>query len=125
MALSHATSGEVVDVRPLGNAIGTAITHTIVKTNDLEVIRIVLLAGNDLPPHEVPGDITVQCLEGKVTFGVGNLVRELTAGKFLYVEGGVKHSLLAREDSTLLVTIVLKHKPSGDMNMSPVLERSN
>ena len=111
MALSHAISGEVVDVRPLGNAIGTAITHTIVKTNDLEVIRIVLLAGNEIPPHEVSGDITVQCLEGKVTFGVGNLVRELTAGKFLYVEGGVKHSLLAREDSTLLVTIVLKHKP--------------
>jgi quercetin dioxygenase-like cupin family protein len=49
-------------------------------------------------------------LEGKVEFGVGDLVRELTAGEFLYVEGGCKHSLRARDDSSLLVTIVLKHK---------------
>ena len=111
MAISHAASGEVVDVRPLDNAIATAITHTIIKTNDLEVIRIVLLAGSELPPHEVPGDITVHCLEGKVEFGVGEVVRELTAGEFLYVEGGGKHSARARDDSSLLVTIVLKHKP--------------
>ena len=110
MAISHAASGEVVDVRPLNTAIATSITHTIVKTDDLEVIRIVLLAGNELPPHEVPGDITVQCLEGKVTFSVGNVARELTAGDFLYVEGGGQHSLRASEDSSLLVTIVLKHK---------------
>ena len=110
MAISHAASGEVVDVRPLDTAIATSITHTIVKTNDLEVIRVVLLADNELPPHEVPGDITVQCLEGKVAFSVGDLVRELTAGDFLYVEGGGKHSLRAWEDSSLLVTIVLKHK---------------
>ena len=77
MAISHAVSGQVVNVRPLDKSIATAITHTIVKTNDLEVIRVVLLAGNELPPHEVPGDITVQCLEGKVEFGVGDLVREL------------------------------------------------
>ena len=37
------------------------------KTNYLEVIRIALLAGNDLPPHEVSGDIIVPCLEGKVS----------------------------------------------------------
>jgi quercetin dioxygenase-like cupin family protein len=110
MAISHAASGEIVDVRPLGAAISTTITHTIVKTDDLEVIRIVLLAGNELPPHEVPGDISVQCLEGKVKFSVGNVDRELTAGEFFYVEGGGKHSLHAKNDSSLLVTIVLKHK---------------
>jgi hypothetical protein len=42
-------------------------------------------AGNELPPHEVPGDITVQCLEGKVKFTVGNVVRELTPGTFLHL----------------------------------------
>ena len=111
MAIPHAASGDVVDVRPLGAAITTTITHTIVKTDDLEVIRMVLLAGNELPPHEVPGDITVQCLEGQVKFSVGNVVRELTPGTFLYVTGGGKHSLRAAEDSSLLVTILLKHKP--------------
>jgi len=110
MAIPHAKSGEVVDVRPMGAKLSGTITHTIVKTDDLEVIRIVLLAGNELPPHAVPGDITVQCLEGKVDFRVGEVNRELTEGKFLYVEGGGLHALRASEDSSLLVTILLKPK---------------
>lgn len=109
MAIPHAKPGEVIDVVPLGSQLSTTITRTLVKTHDLEVIRIVLLAGNKLPPHEVPGDITVQCLEGRVAFQVGEDQRELTAGKFLYVEGGGQHALHASEDSSLLVTLVLKH----------------
>ena len=110
MAIPHAKPGEVVDVRPLGAAVAQTITHTIVKTDDLEVIRIVLPASNELPSHQVPGEITVQCLEGKVKVSVGELNRELTAGRLLYVEGGGEHSLRASEDSSLLVTILLKHK---------------
>lgn len=110
MSIPHAQAGDVVDVGPLGAALTKAITHTIVKTDDLEVIRIVLRAGSALPPHHVPGEITVQCVEGKVDFGVGEVTRELTAGKMLYVEGGGTHSLHASEDSSLLVTILLKHK---------------
>ena len=110
MAIPHAKPGEVVDVRPLGAALAQTITRTIVKTDDLEVIRIVLPAGNELPAHQVPGEITVQCLEGKVAFRVDEVDRELTAGKILYLEGGSKHSLRASENSSLLVTILLKHK---------------
>ncbi len=111
MAISHAASGEIVDVRPLGGALLTTITHALVKTADLEVMRIVLLAGNELPAHRVPGDITVQCLEGEVNFSVGDVVRVLTPGKFLYVEGGGMHALRVPENSSVLVTILLKHKP--------------
>jgi quercetin dioxygenase-like cupin family protein len=32
----------------------------------LEVIRLVLLAGKVFPPHAVPGEITMQCIEGEV-----------------------------------------------------------
>lgn len=110
MAIPHAKSGEVVDVRPLGEALAKSITQTIVKTDDLEVIRIVLPAGNELPPHQVPGEITVQCLEGKVEFRTGELNRELTAGTMLYLASGQEHALRASEDASLLVTILLKHK---------------
>ena len=110
MAIPHAVSGEVVDVRPLGKAISSTITHTIVKTASLEVIRIVLHAGNELPPHRVPGEITVQCLEGNVTFRAGDVDRELSAGQLLYLAGGVEHALRASTDSSLLVTIVLRAK---------------
>lgn len=110
MAIPHAKAGQVISVGPLGAALNAAITHTIVKTDVLEVIRIVLAAGKKLPPHQVPGEITVQCLEGKVEFFVGELKQELTAGAFLYLEGSGEHAVHAIEDSSLLVTIVLKHK---------------
>ena len=110
MAIPHAKSGEVIDVRPLGAALTKTITHTIVKTDQLEVIRIVLPAGNELPTHQVPGEITVQCVEGRVNFTIGQTARELTAGAILYVEGGSEHSLRASEDSSLLVTILLKNR---------------
>lgn len=110
MAIPHAKPGEVVDVRPLGPGLSTASTWTVAKTDALEVIRIVLPAGKQLPPHKVPGEITVQCIEGRVEFHFGELTRELTAGALLYLEGGGEHSLRASEDSSLLVTILLQHK---------------
>jgi quercetin dioxygenase-like cupin family protein len=115
MAIPHAKPGEIVDVRPLGAALSDTSTWTIVKTETLEVIRIVLPAGKQLPPHKVPGEITVHCLEGRVEFRVGESKRELTAGKFLYLEGGSEHSLHAGENSSLLVTILLQrmHAPNN------------
>jgi quercetin dioxygenase-like cupin family protein len=110
MAIPHAKPGEVVDVRPLGSGLSAAGTWTIVKTDTLEVIRIVLPAGKELPPHKVPGEITVQCLEGKVEFRSGELTRELTGGMFLYLEGDAEHSLRTSENSSLLVTILLQRK---------------
>ena len=121
MAIPHAKPGEVVDVRPLGSGLSAANTWTIVKTETLEVIRIVLPASKELPPHKVPGEITVHCLEGRVEFRVGELKRELTAGEFLYLEGGSEHALRAREDSSLLVTILLQrlHAPKNQRQSSP------
>jgi quercetin dioxygenase-like cupin family protein len=112
MAIPHARPGEVIDVRPLGAALVKTKTETLVKTESLEVIRIVMPAGKDIARHEVPGEITVQCLEGNVEFCVGELKRELTAGTLLYLEGASKHSLCANVDSSLLVTILLEHKSS-------------
>jgi hypothetical protein len=39
---------------------------TLVKTADLEEIRLLLLAGKEDPIHTVPGEITGQSLEGRV-----------------------------------------------------------
>jgi quercetin dioxygenase-like cupin family protein len=112
MAIPHAKPAEVIDVRPLGAQLEEAQTTTLVKTDALEVIRLVLPAGKELKPHEVPGEITVQCLEGKVVFGTEESECELTAGKLLYLAGSDEHSLRAVDDSSLLVTILLKHKAS-------------
>ena len=110
MAIPHAKPGEVIDVRPLAGAFDKAQTQTLVKTDSLEVIRVVMTAGKKLPPHRVAGEITVQCLEGHIDFWANGAKRELTAGSLLYLEGGSEHSLDAHENSSLLVTILLAHK---------------
>ncbi|MEX2176689.1 MAG: cupin domain-containing protein [Pirellulaceae bacterium] len=110
MAIPHAKSGEVIGVEPLGANLAGVKTRTLFKAEDLEVIRLVVLAGKEIPPHRVSVEVTVQCLEGRVDFRLGDLKRELSAGTLLYMEGGTEHSLVAQEDSSLLVTIALQHK---------------
>ena len=68
MAIPHAEPGDVIDVRPLGPALAGARSHALFKSNDLEVIRLVLRTGQGLPPHGVSGEITLQCLEGRISF---------------------------------------------------------
>lgn len=108
MAISHAKPAEVIDIRPLGTDLKSGQTATLIKTGSLEVIRLVLPAGKEIAPHSVPGEITVQCLEGNVAFWTGKSECELSAGKLLYLAESCEHSVRAVEDSSLLVTILLK-----------------
>ena len=111
MAIPHAVAGQPTDVRPLGAALRAAQTVALFKSEELEVMRIVLLAGKSMPPHAVPGEITFQCLEGRValTSGAGAEAKTevLLAGQLVYLAGGAVHSLLGVEDASVLVTIVL------------------
>jgi quercetin dioxygenase-like cupin family protein len=108
MALPHAKPGEAVSVRPLGSALAGTRTTTLIKTDALEVIRLIVPAGKEVPPHRVAGEITVQCLEGRVAFTAGGATREMAAGDLLYLSGGETHSLRGVEDATVLVTILLR-----------------
>ena len=107
MSIPHVKSGEVVQL-PLGAAtLSSSKTTTLVKTTDLEVIRLVLHAGKEIPSHKAPGEITVQCLEGRVAFTAEGKTQELTAGQFLFLAAGEPHALKALESSSLLVTLLL------------------
>ena len=108
MAIHHAAPAEVFDVRPLGAALGGSKTSTLVKTETLEIIRIVLPAGKRLPSHRVEGEITVQCLEGRMAFDVEGAEHELAQSQMLYLAGGATHALRGIEDSSVLVTILLR-----------------
>ena len=81
MALPRAQLNQVIDIRPLGAGIATSPTSTLLATDSLEVIRLVMPAGKKIPTHQVPGEITVQCLEGKVTFVAGDRSHELRPAK--------------------------------------------
>lgn len=108
MAIPHAQPGDVIDVRPLGAAMPGARSHALFKSADLEVIRLVLRAGEGMPPHAVAGEITLQCIEGRIAFKFDAGQIELAAGQLVHVTGDDIHSLRAIEDASLLLTIALK-----------------
>lgn len=112
MAIPHAQPAEAVDVRPLGNRLPTAQTTTLIKTESLEVIRLVLPAGKEFAPHRVAGEITLQCLEGEIALHAGDSLCVLAAGQLVYLRGSMEHSLRANVDSSLLLTILLSPKHS-------------
>lgn len=108
MAIPHAEPGDVIDVRPLGPALAGARSHALFKSDDLEVIRLVLRIGQGLPPHNVSGEITLQCLEGRIAFSCAAGLRELASGELIHATRNELHGLRAIEDSSLLLTIVLQ-----------------
>lgn len=107
MALLHARSGEPISIQPLGTRLPSEKTTALFKSEQLEVIRLVLLAGRSLPPHAVPGEITVQCIEGEIDVTAEGESHVLRAGEFLFLSGNVSHGVAALQDSSALVTIVL------------------
>jgi quercetin dioxygenase-like cupin family protein len=108
MAIPHANPGDVIDVRPLGSALANSQTTTLFKTANLEVVRLVMAARKEITEHKAPGEITVQCLEGKIAFTALGKTEELSAGQMLYLTAGEPHSVRCIEDASFLLTILLK-----------------
>ena len=78
------------------------------KTTEFEAMRLFLSAGKELKEHKVDGSITLQCLEGRVEFRFDGETRVMMPGDWLYLVGGVSHSLFAQENASLLLTIMLR-----------------
>jgi quercetin dioxygenase-like cupin family protein len=107
MAIPHAKPGEVVDVRPLGSALASSQTVTLLRADQVEVIRLVVHAGKEIPEHKAKGEIVVHCLEGRVAFTASGKTQTLEAGRLLYLPTGEPHTVKGIEDASLLLTILL------------------
>jgi quercetin dioxygenase-like cupin family protein len=119
MAVPHAQPGEIVGVRPLGAGIVQAKTTTLIKTKNLEVIRLVLPRGKHIPRHEAPAEVTIQCLEGRIRMDLDGRIVELSAGDLLYLNERASHDVRALEDSSVLATLRLPHEQP--ITLPPVL----
>lgn len=107
MSLPHAKPGEMIDVRPLGPALASAQTRTLVKASQVEVIRLIVPAGKEIGEHRAKGEITVHCLEGRVAFTASGTTHHLDAGHMLYLPTGEPHAVKGLVDASLLLTILL------------------
>lgn len=111
MALEHAQISQPIDIAPLGDALRISATHAIMKTRSLELIRVVLRAGESLPPHKLRGERTLQCIEGEAEVTIDGMVSRLRAGQLVLMPPQAQHGLLAVQDTSLLLTIQL---PAGE-----------
>ncbi|MDB5773147.1 MAG: cupin protein [Burkholderia sp.] len=107
MALHHAASGEIIPVLPLGAKLTDSPSVALLKAHQLEVMRLVLVAGKSVPEHHVAGELTMQCLEGRIELRAHGKTQVLKQGDFVYLEGSVPYALHAAEHSSMLMTVVL------------------
>jgi len=66
-AETTANPGDVIDVRPLGAALSCARTRRLIRTSGVEIVRLIVRAGQDIPSHSNRGELVVQCVEGFLT----------------------------------------------------------
>jgi nucleotide-binding universal stress UspA family protein/quercetin dioxygenase-like cupin family protein len=106
-AEAWAKPGDIVDVRPLGPALAAARTKTLARAEGLEVIRLVVRAGEVLPERKAKGIVVVSCLEGRVTLTALGRTQNLQTGEFLYLPTGEAYSLGGIVGASLLLTTFL------------------
>ena len=90
----------------LAENLRSAQTTALVKADSFEAVRLIVHAGTKIPPHRVGGKFTLHCLEGHVRLGLDSGKMDLSAGEWVYFDGGLTHSVEGFEDSSLLLTIL-------------------
>lgn len=114
MALPHARLLDVISVRPLGAALTDAVSTSLIKTERIQLLHLVLPAHRDLPEHRVDDECTLHCLEGEVEILTGSATQRLRAGELMVLPALEKHALRARSHAALLVTLLLRGGDAGD-----------
>jgi quercetin dioxygenase-like cupin family protein len=107
MALPHADTLDIISVKPLGETLHQAVSTSLLKTERIQLLHLVLRSHQQQPEHHVDDECTVHCLEGVVEVVMPGGVRQLKAGQLVVLPGKQKHSLRARTDCAVLVTLLL------------------
>jgi quercetin dioxygenase-like cupin family protein len=114
MALPHAQPLDVINVAPLGAELQGTVSTSLIKTGRIQLLHLVLAAHQDQPERSVDDECTLHCLEGEVEVVMGAGVRHLRPGNLVVLPARQKHSLRARTDCAVLMTLLLHEGDAGD-----------
>ncbi|HEU5115373.1 MAG TPA: cupin domain-containing protein [Isosphaeraceae bacterium] len=95
---------EVVSALPDSSDPNDSTSRLLAKSSALELRRLTLSRGQEIPTHSARGTITVLCLSGRIAFSACDATRELGPGQVLVLAAGEPHSVLGLEDSIVLLT---------------------
>jgi len=104
MATHHAAPSEIVDLATWAQDVPNEKTKVIVKTNEMELVRLVLPAGKEFANHKVSGPCVIHCITGEIECAAMGGTQVLTSGQLL----DEPHSVRAVVDSVVLLTIIFK-----------------
>jgi len=113
MALPHAQPLDIVNVAPQGEKLQGSVSTSLIKTERIQLLHMVLPAHKDVPEHHVDEECTIHCLEGTVEVVMPGGVRQLDAGNVVLLPAKQRHSLRARTHCALLVTLLLRGGDAG------------
>jgi quercetin dioxygenase-like cupin family protein len=114
MALPHAQPLDVINVAPLGDQLSGTVSTSLIKTDRIQLLHMVLAPHQDQPMHHVDDECTIHCLEGAVDVIMGVGVRQLRPGNVIVLPAKEQHALKAREESAVLVTLLLRGGDAGN-----------
>lgn len=114
MALPHAQLLDIINVSPLGPRLADTVSTSLIKTERMQLLHLVLPARQDMPQHHVDDECVIQCLEGDVEVTMPGGVRRLGPGQLVVLPARQPHGLRARSDSAVLLTLRLQGGDAGD-----------
>lgn len=106
MAAKHANPGEIVDLATWADNRQEVRTQALVKTDKMELIRLSLPAGKEIPNHKVRGPVILHCVQGKAEITTMGASQYLVPGQLLYLLPEEIHAVEAVEDTIILLTII-------------------
>jgi quercetin dioxygenase-like cupin family protein len=78
----------------------------ILRTKNMEVMRLHLNSGARIPTYEAHGEVTILCVQGRVEVIALGATHELNTGQLLYLLIREPFTLAGLEESSLLVTVI-------------------
>ncbi|HMR18825.1 MAG TPA: cupin domain-containing protein [Sphingobacterium sp.] len=83
---------------------------TLFKSEIMRVVLIGLRENAEVKPHKANGVITVQVLEGKITFTTAQQTVQIEKGQMIALQENIVHSVKALTESCFLLTLAMSKK---------------
>jgi quercetin dioxygenase-like cupin family protein len=115
--LSPMPAGHLIELQPIGESLGSEFTTTLIESNGVRIIRIVVPSGRNVPRHVGAGESILHCLEGCVELRTRDGKSAVKAGQLIYLRSDEPFSIYGIENSSLLLTVV---KPKAGPNVEVV-----
>lgn len=104
--LTFDLAGQIAELRNDESYVRSGrVGRTLVKAGALRLTLTVMARGTDVGTHHAVAPMTLQLLEGRLRYRVGEDEFEIGAGEVLFFGPGHARDIRALEDTALLLTI--------------------